>query len=187
MQKRTPNRVFMKQPILGVGAVFAALLLLLGCGSSRSLHDDDANDLAVKPGSQAPLETYERTLNPSDFDEEVAFVRQTQPDSLKPVLTEGGETDSVIVEEVVTQGFRIQIYASRKIDEATAVRATAAGQFPEDSVYVVYDPPVYRVRIGDFETRLEASRRLPSVSSQGYPDAWVVADRILMRKPSYKP
>jgi hypothetical protein len=172
---------------LGVGTAVAVLMLVDGCGASRDAKRDQGNEIEVKPGTQAPLGVYERTLNPSDFDEDVAQVKETQPDSLKPVPDEVAGSDSVIVEEVATQGFRIQIYASKKIDDATAVRATAATQFPEDSVYVVYDPPVYRVRIGDFPTQVDASRRLPSVASQGYPDAWVVADRILLRKSSPRP
>lgn len=167
--------------------IVAAALLILGCGSSRSPQGDDVDELAVQPGTQAPLSVYERTLNPSDFDEDVAVVRETQPDSLKPIPFEEVGADSVVMEEVVTQGFRIQIYASKKIDDAAARRADAAEKFPQDSVYVVYDPPVYRVRIGDFPTRLEASRRLPSIASEGYPDAWVVADRIVLRTTSNRP
>ncbi len=177
----------MMRTVLAVGTSLALVALLAGCGSSRGLQEDDGSELSVSPGSQAPLGVYERTLNPSDFDDDVSIVKETQPDSLKPVLPEISAADSLVVEEVVTQGFRIQIYASKKIDEAAAVRTTAAEQFPQDSVYVVYDPPVYRVRIGDFPTRVEASQRLPSIASQGYPDAWVVADRILVRKLSTRP
>ena len=166
---------------------FACGALLVGCSSSRSLDGDEQGDLSVKPGSEAPLGAYERTLNPSDFDEDVALVKETQPDSLKVAPAEEAAPDSMVVEEVASQGFRIQIYASKKIDEATAVRTMATEQFPQDSIYVVYDPPVYRVRIGDFPTRLEANRRLPSIAQAGYPDAWVVTDRIILRTTSPRP
>ena len=52
----------------------------------------------------------------------------------------------------------------------------------EDSVYVVYDPPVYKVRVGDYTSRLEASRKLSTFIDKGYPDAWIVADRIVQRR-----
>jgi len=165
----------------------ACATLLVGCSSSRTLEGDDQGELSVKPGSEAPLGTYERTLNPSDFDEDVAVVKETQPDSLRVAPVEESAPDSMVVAEVAGQGFRIQIYASKKIDEATAVRTMATEQFPQDSIYVVYDPPVYRVRIGDFPTRLEANRRLPSIAQAGYPDAWVVADRIILRTTSPRP
>jgi hypothetical protein len=59
---------------------------------------------------------------------------------------------------------------------------TAAQRITEDSLYVVYDPPVYKVRIGDFPTRAEANQKLTTVIGQGFSDAWVVGDRIIQRK-----
>ena len=124
---------------------------------------------------------YEATLNPADFDEDVKVVRQThaEVDTTLPLTI---PTDSTVVEEEIVQGFRIQIYTSPNIDDANTARVVAAKEFPSDSVYVVYDPPVYKVRIGDFTTRLEANRKLSDVISSQYPDAWVVADKIVHRK-----
>ena len=177
----------MNRSLMSLSIPFACAALLLGCSSSRSVEADETDEYIVKPGTEAPLGAYERTLNPSDFDEDVALVKETQPDSLKAAPAEEAAADSMVVEEVATQGFRIQIYASKKIDEATAVRTMAAEQFPQDSIYVVYDPPVYRVRLGDYPTRLEANQRLPSIARSGYPDAWVVTDRIIIRKSSPRP
>ncbi|MBI2619735.1 MAG: SPOR domain-containing protein, partial [Ignavibacteriales bacterium] len=90
--------------------------------------------------------------------------------------------DSAVVEEVVAQGFRIQIFATSSIDEANSAKLTAEGRVGQDEVYVVYDPPVYKVRVGDYVERLEANQRLSKLINQGYPDAWVVADRVIQRK-----
>jgi hypothetical protein len=90
-------------------------------------------------------------------------------------------TDSTIVETVETQGFRIQIFATGSIDEATASQTVARNQVG-DSVYVVYDPPVYKVRVGDYATRLEANQRLTRIVNMGYDDAWVVSDKISLRR-----
>ena len=62
------------------------------------------------------------------------------------------------------------------------MRMTAEQHFTEDSLYVVFDPPVYKVRVGDFRTRAEASQRLGVIVSEGFSDAWVVWDRIVLRK-----
>lgn len=177
----------MDRSLMNFCILFACAVLLIGCSSARSVEADETNELSVKPGTEASLAVYERTLNPSDFDEDVALVKETQPDSLKAAPVEQASADSMVVEEVMSQGFRIQIYASKKIDEATAVRMMAVEQFPQDSIYVVYDPPVYRVRLGDYPTRLEANQRLPSITRAGYPDAWVVTDRIIVRKSSPRP
>ncbi len=80
------------------------------------------------------------------------------------------------------QGFRIQIFATANIDEANAMKTTASQIITGDSLYVVFDPPVYKVRMGDFMSRLEASRKLSTLLDRGFPDAWVVNDQIIRRK-----
>lgn len=129
---------------------------------------------------KAPLGYYESTLRPSEFDEEVEAVQKAhaQSGSVTPIDL---PNDSTFVEIVETQGFRIQIYASASIDEATAAQRVLRDKVP-DSVYVVYDPPVYKVRVGDYASRLEANQRLTRVVNIGYDDAWVVADKIYLRR-----
>lgn len=161
--------------------LFLSSALLFGCGGRPGLTPDSARqDEAPEPGEEASMHFFERTLNPSDFDEEVYAVRTFTDDT----VSSGSlviPSDSVTMVEGVGQGFRIQVFASAKIDEANAARRLVAERFPADSIYMVYDPPVYKIRVGNYRTRLEASRRLPAIVEQGYPDAWIVADRIVQR------
>ena len=88
----------------------------------------------------------------------------------------------MIVQEEVVQGFRIQIFSSSNVDEATLMKNLALEKFVGDSIYVVYDAPVYKVRVGDFLNRYEANQRLPEFVEKGYREAWIVPDRIVQRK-----
>lgn len=153
---------------------------LLACSSSqRSTDDAPRRQQPVKDGEKAPLEVFESSFRPSRYDEDVEAVEQRlggraeQPNERR---------DSVKVEEEVLQGFRIQIFASPRIDEATLAKQTAAQLITTDSLYIVFDPPVYKVRVGDYPTRHEANRALASIVQKGYPDAWIVTDRIIQRK-----
>ncbi len=159
--------------------VFLAALLLACSGPQRSTDDTPRPRVPTKEGEKAPLEVFESTFQPSRYDEEVEVVEQR--------LGERGaqldeRRDSVKVEEEVLQGFRIQIFASPRIDEATLAKQAAAQLITTDSLYIVFDPPVYKVRVGDYPTRLEANRALASIVQKGYPDAWIVTDRIILRK-----
>jgi len=162
-----------------VGAGIAVLLGLSACAGERESFRtmSETQDGAKK----APLSYYEATLRPSDFDEEIEIVQKTHAETygITPIEI---PSDSTFIEDVVAQGFRVQIFASSSIDEANAARATAMEKVGSDSVYVVYDPPVYKVRVGDYAARLEANQRLSRLINLGYPDAWVVADRILQRR-----
>ncbi|HVN49550.1 MAG TPA: SPOR domain-containing protein [Bacteroidota bacterium] len=128
-----------------------------------------------------PLREYEATLNPSDFDEEPAALQQAnRTDQPQPPIDIS--KDSVVIHEEVVQGFRIQLFSSSSIDEATATKEEAALKFISDSIYIVFDAPVYKVRVGDFISRYEANQRLPEFIAQGFRDAWVVPDRVIQRK-----
>ena len=153
------------------------VLAIAGCGGERhTLRQEPEQDKNAKE----PLSYYEATLRPSEFDEDVDVVQKASVQTGKSVNIDF-PSDSTVVEEVKGQGFRIQIFASSNIDEANSAKMVAAQRLPRDSVYVVYDPPVYKVRVGDFPTRLEANQHLSQLINIGYPDAWVVTDRITRR------
>jgi hypothetical protein len=154
--------------------VLSFLLVMLGwcCMPAPAQEKQPAQKAIV-----LPLKEYEATLNPSDFDDEPASLQQIhrQPPLEIP-------KDSVVLQSEVVQGFRIQLFSSSSIDEATAAKAAAVTKFSSDSIYVIFDAPVYKVRVGDFIRRYEANQRLPEFVAQGYRDAWVVPDRVIQRK-----
>ena len=82
-------------------------------------------------------------------------------------------------------GFRIQIYAGSKMELANGTKADFVQSFGHDefSVYQNWQPPHFRVRVGDFLSRQEAMRNLANIR-QVFPDAFVVMDQIKL--PKYK-
>lgn len=77
-------------------------------------------------------------------------------------------------------GFRIQIYfdsGNQSKIRASRVRAEFSGRFPSVNSYLFYDEPYYKVRIGDFRSRIDANRFLKVISGE-YPSAFIVVDRI---------
>jgi hypothetical protein len=169
---------------IGGGTILIPLLLaavvagILGCGSSTP---QVAEQQKTKKEVKAPLSHYEATLDPSDYDEEVEVVQKKEAEE-KPHVELAIPRDSTTVEEVSQLGFRIQVFSTSSIDEAMKMKTEVLAKLPHDSVYVVYDPPVYKVRLGDFPTRYDASIKLSSIVDQGFPDAWIVPDNIVTRK-----
>lgn len=80
-------------------------------------------------------------------------------------------------------GFRIQIYAGSKMEIASGTKADFVQSFGHDNfaVYQNWQPPHFRVRVGDFLSRQEAMRELSTIR-QVFPDAFVVADQIILPK-----
>jgi len=167
--------------LCGLGILLSALVALLaGCGSSEGSRNDTESRSDGRE-RRIPLSQIEREFNPSGYDDELEAVVQQHEIEQHRAAGEASK-DSLIIESEPTQGYRIQIFATGNIDEANAMRVTTVQRVTEDSVYIVYDPPVYKVRVGDFRTRAEASQKLGALSNIGFADAWVVGDRILIRK-----
>jgi SPOR domain len=84
---------------------------------------------------------------------------------------------------VEMEGFRIQIYAGGDQNLANESRADFLGSFSKQDmpVYQTWQPPHFRVRVGDFRTRPEALRELSNVRKI-FPDAFVVSDKIKLNK-----
>jgi SPOR domain len=166
-------------------SVFAAVIAycaLAGCSSSNP---DATGDQKQSPESQKemkkPLSYYEATLDPSKYEDDVEVVEQKKSED-RDTTELRIPKDSTVVQETSQLGFRIQIYSTSSIDEAMNTRTNVLTKLPRDSVYIVYDPPIYKIRLGDFQTRYDASIELPTIVNLGYADAWIVPDNIVRRK-----
>jgi hypothetical protein len=77
-------------------------------------------------------------------------------------------------------GWRVQIFfdsGANSKRRATEVLNRFNSQFPESRAYLSFKEPYYRVRVGDFRTRLEAEGFMKSVKTE-YPNAFATADKI---------
>jgi hypothetical protein len=163
------------------------MMVVAGCGGSAESAVQQQSQERVKKASdqkkpeKRPLSHYEATLRPTDFDKEIEEVQRIHVEERQREQLVIPKDSMALVEETIL-GFRIQILSTSNIDDAEESRRAAQQLFLSDTVYVVYDPPVYKVRVGDFQTRLESNGRLADVQERGYKDAWVVPDNVLRRK-----
>ena len=79
-----------------------------------------------------------------------------------------------------TNGYRIQIAAftgvnSRNIAESKSYELQTA--FPEVRTYISFQEPYFRVRVGDYFSKLEAYKALVEIQAV-YPNAYIIPDKI---------
>jgi hypothetical protein len=113
---------------------------------------------------------YERQFNPEIYDiKELVFPRKFLIDEASELIA----------------GYRVQILVTDQLDSANSVKnyiqsiLTTAGI--QAQVYVIYDPPNYKVRVGDFEHLQEASSLRNFFIEKGFKYAWIVPDKIKKR------
>jgi hypothetical protein len=74
-------------------------------------------------------------------------------------------------------GFRIQIYSGSKKQPAKQARLKFSQQHKDVKAYENYEQPYFKVRVGDFKTKLEALNFQKELSSS-FPDCYIVNDVI---------
>jgi hypothetical protein len=81
-------------------------------------------------------------------------------------------------------GFRIQLFSDSGNNSKTRAQTVYdefMARFPETGVYLTFKSPNYKVRIGDFRTKLDAQRFLNELSGD-YPNAFIINDQINLPK-----
>lgn len=78
------------------------------------------------------------------------------------------------------EGYRIQIVYNSDRSAVYEKKSKVYQEFYEFKSYIVYDQPYYKLRIGDFETRLEARKYLEEVLNF-FPTAFIVKDVIKIK------
>jgi hypothetical protein len=79
------------------------------------------------------------------------------------------------------QGFRILLYSGNNRDEAGKAKETVYRLFPKSDVYTAYSAPTFKVRTGDFYTRIDAWQHLIKLKA-AFPGA-VITNEIVIVKP----
>ena len=70
-------------------------------------------------------------------------------------------------------GFRVQIHFGQNREKAQQIRTKFSKDFTELKTYLEYDSPYYKIRVGDFITRLNAYKVQKEISKK-YIGAYIV-------------
>lgn len=74
-------------------------------------------------------------------------------------------------------GYRIQLYFGNDRNKAQEMRSEFLQLYPEVPAYLIYQQPNFKVRAGDFRTRLEAAGFLRKINLH-YANAFIVPDEV---------
>lgn len=80
-----------------------------------------------------------------------------------------------------TNGFRIQIYVGNDRKSADDAKIYTYQKYPEIFPYLSFQQPIYKVKIGDFLSRMDAERYFSDIKDL-YPSALILPDRVEIKK-----
>lgn len=101
-------------------------------------------------------------------------VTYTQNEKVKTLLNKYIEEKRL---KPVTDGYRVQLHFGNDRDKAREVKAKFLSAYQNITAYESYQQPNFRVRVGDFRTRLEAMKFLKEIKTE-FPSSFVVTDEI---------
>lgn len=106
----------------------------------------------------------------------------TSHSELDSVMTTGSVEDTQVnraAPEKKIPGFRVQLYQGSSRARAKEIRDLMVQSYPKLGVYMGYRQPDFRVRVGDFRDKGEATAYLNMMKSD-FPSAFVVPDKVLL-------
>ncbi|MBK9639352.1 MAG: SPOR domain-containing protein [Bacteroidetes bacterium] len=96
-------------------------------------------------------------------------------DSLAFILTQRHK--KVNASKMTMPGYRIQIYFGNERIKAQEIKSIFLQNHSKISAYMVYHQPNFKVRVGDFRTRLEAVGFLKKIESE-FKTSFIVPDDV---------
>lgn len=155
----------------------ATAFILAGCGTSS---ETTGKGTSAEGGTEA--NRYEAGFHPSDYDPAPDSANAASRMGLSPYSPAGDTLIAAAPPEYVS-GFRVQVMTTRSIDDAKALKAQLEAAYPAEWFYMVFDPPAYKIRGGNFLQRYDAEHFAQILEQAGFSGAWPVPDRVIKNPP----
>ncbi|SMG40371.1 SPOR domain-containing protein [Sphingobacterium psychroaquaticum] len=103
------------------------------------------------------------------------------PTNTKTVVKLGAAKEAPVEKKVArrvkVRGFRVQIFSGGNRNDASAVQSRFQSVYSDVGSYMTYDEPNYRVKVGDFRNRAEATKFMRELRGQ-YNNVFVFTEDI---------
>lgn len=162
-------------------AFFGLAVLIWGCSASTGSRYETKNETNSSTDAEEKKEVVE------DFD---ITQYETEIDIEAPPISTGkvppdvwyeystSSTDSLRNIIGTTDGYRVQVLSTDDIDEANLVRAEIYEKTSRKEVYIIFEPPFYKVKVGDFTSKTEAEDLRFKLNQLGYTESKVVQETV---------
>jgi hypothetical protein len=179
MDEKTKSGSYMKiRLFLGGCALFSVIFFGACAGTRESAPEKKPAETGSRP--------YDESFDPGTLDDDDIVIgppsssadNTSQTDDQVAAGTQN-KTDSDNRSREVN-GFRVQILATNNIETASLVEQEANDRFSGggNKTYLVFEAPLYKIRIGDCENRADAEALRDQAVQNGYSGAFIVKSKI---------
>jgi len=133
---------------------------------------------------------FKEDFDPLSLNDDDIVILPESPTSQKVVAKRPVHEKPAVGEEKSGQemikGYRIQLLATRDEAQARKTKRDAIFKFQEH-VYLIFEAPLYKLRVGDCQTEKEAEALRKKAREKGFRDAWIVPSKVYRRVESESP
>lgn len=161
--------------------VIAITMILVGCSASTGSRYETKKENEKETTTEVSNETEEDfDITPYQTEIEIEAPPIATDELPSDVWYGYGNQFSEIERKIVgtTDGFRVQVLSTDDIDEANRVRAEVYEKTTRKEVYVIFEPPFYKVKVGDFTLKSEADNLRFNLNQLGYTESKVVQETV---------
>lgn len=162
--------------------IFGFILLIYGCSASTGSRYETKKEVKKTTEieeNKRPSEDFD--ITPYETNIEIDVPPLTS-DKLPPDVWYGYEsaTTDTSGKNIIgtTDGYRVQVISTDDIDEANRIRSELYEKTLRKEVYVMFEPPFYKVKVGDFTSKSEAENLRFKLNQLGYAESKVVQETV---------
>jgi hypothetical protein len=151
--------------------IFVMAIIIAACSGSRE---------TVKKDEGVSQGTYDESFDPLSLnDNDIVILPEEGGTADQNNSADDSGTSSGRISEV--NGFRVQILATNNLEKASLVEQEAAERFSRDGheTYLVFEAPLYKIRIGDCTERQNAEAIRDLAKTFGYNGAFIVKSKVV--------
>lgn len=161
-------------------------LILIGCGSSTASRYESGKE-----------KTEKNTVNTAKLDEnfditpyktKIEIKQVERPITIESVnawydyntSVEPQNSDETVVS--TANGFRVQVFSTDDLANADSLRTELYSKTNQQHIYIIFDPPFYKIEVGDFIQISAANDLRFKLNQLGYSEARVINEKINIYK-----
>jgi len=173
----------MLKKISPIIALFFFPLLLISCGTSiASRYENESSRGEIKKIDTTKIK-YEESFDLTNYRTKLSLpdVKKDSTPSKNTIwYNYKNQIDTSSNKTVIktVQGYRVLTFTSDNLDDANKLKADISSKTGRKDIYVIFDPPFYKVQIGDFKNFDEANDLSYQLKQMGYDEAKVISCSI---------
>jgi hypothetical protein len=150
------------------------IVFLFGCAATKDTVQETTEEVA-------PLK-YDESFDPLSLNDDDIIIAAELPGA--NTSPNGSDPDTGAQNEEIKEinGFRVQILATKNIETASLFEQEASERFQNQGhkTYLIFEAPLYKIRVGDCKERSLAESLQDLAKDYGYRESFIVKSKILV-------